>query len=282
MKKCKFCGSKNINGIKRVKSPHLNSSYTLYHCHSCGSRFFNILEHQVDIEQLYADLGENSAKIYQPYFKRNKKWESQKKHIIKHLGHSPNSILDVGCRFGDFLLHFENCNIREGVEISNIPSKIAKERGLTVYSDFLENIKFNKKYEVVTSYAILEHLVAPFNFLSKLKTIIVPNGILVILIPTHQCFKEKLLNIFNKRWHMYSPPEHLNFYSTQFLDEYLEEQGFTLAKRYYTSGGIFNPFSKIPILNKIFGDVMKIIDKTYLNKLPIFDHMYCIYRFDRS
>lgn len=175
-------------------------------------------------------------------------------------------------------MHFNIGCKREGIELSKNAARVAHERGLHVYNKNVEEIAFDNKYDVVTLYAILEHVVKPYGILSKLSDIIEDNGLLVVMVPTHECLKEKILFLINKRWHMYSPPEHLNFYSKKFLDLYFGTHGFVLIDRYYTSGGIFNPFMKIPLLNKMFSKFMYYFDKTFFNKFPLFDHMYSYYK----
>ena len=116
------------------------------------------------------------------------------------------------------------------------------------------------------------------NVMDKLSSVINENGLLVILIPTHESLKERLLMRFHKRWHMYVPPEHLNFISKRFLDSYLSKNNFKLVKRYYSSGGIFNPFKRIPVINGLFNKFMFFFDKSFFNKLPIFDHLFSYYK----
>ena len=175
-------------------------------------------------------------------------------------------------------MHFDKNIIREGVEILSHYTNIAKKRELKVYNDFLENVNFSQKYDIVSAYAILEHLIDPLKFLEKLNTLIVEDGILVILIPTFESLVEKIFSIINRPWHMYRPPEHLNFYSRKFIDQYLKSKGFKLIKRYYTSGNLYKPFKKIRLINKIFSRLLYIIDNSIFNQIPIFDHRYCLYK----
>jgi hypothetical protein len=77
---------------------------------------------------------------------------------------------------------------------------------------------------------------------------------------------------------MYSPPEHLNFMSRDYLDSAMVRLGFRLVARHYTSGGMFNPLGEIPFLSKVFHRAWGYLERgTILNRLPLFDHMYSYY-----
>ena len=73
-------------------------------------------------------------------------------------------------------------------------------------------------------------------------------------------------------------PTTSKFFSKQFLDKYLVKKNFKLVNRYWTSGGMFNPFRKIPLASSAFGRFMSLIDEyTPINKSAVFDHMYSYY-----
>lgn len=277
---CKFCNSSKTISVKKIQSPFVSYGYTLYQCEICKCRFFDVKEHDVDIEKVYENYSikhNQAAARFQ--FQKSFYWNRQVWRIEKILGREVSSVLDIGCRTGDFLMHFSDSVVREGVELSKNSAEIAESRGLTVYQDFVENINFEKQYDAVTCYAILEHLVNPLGFLEKLSNIVSPGGELVIMIPTYECFKLWLIDRFTSiRWHMYSPPQHLNFFSKQFLDRCLAKKNFKLVDRYWTPGGMFNPFKNIPLAGRVFGKGMTLIDEySPINKLPIFDHMYSYY-----
>jgi len=276
---CKFCESQQTSSIKKIQSPFVNYGYTLYQCEICKCRFFDVKEHDVDIENVYENYSvKHNKEVAGFQFQKSFYWSRQVQRIEKVLGRKVSSVLDIGCRTGDFLMHFPDSVVREGVELSKNSAEIAKSRGLMVYQDFVENINFDKQYDVVTCYAILEHLLKPLTFLDKLSDIVSSGGALVIMIPTYECFKRWLLDTYTSiRWHMYSPPQHLNFFSKGFLDRRLA-RNFKLVDRYWTSGGMFNPFRNIPLAGSASGKSMTLIDEyTPINKLPIFDHMYSLY-----
>jgi SAM-dependent methyltransferase len=265
--------------VMEVDSPITPNSYLLYECPQCSSRFFNHQEHDVSLAELYDDLAKHRAH-FPVEFTPRPYWQKQKNILISLLGKKPESVLDVGARTGDFLLHFDKSVERTGVEVSNYFCDIAKKRGLTMHEDFLQNITFETKFDIVSSYAIMEHLKAPVNFLNTVQAIVKQEGILVIMVPTHQSLKARFLK---EKWHMYSPPEHLNFYSRNKLDEYLLTKGFTLQKRYYSIGGMFKPFRNVPGLKKIHQKIPSLLDAIPLIKrIPVYDHMFSYYKRDHS
>ena len=195
---------------------------------------------------------EHNKAVVSFQFKKIFYWTRQIQRIEKILNRKISSVLDIGCRTGDFLMHLPDSLVREGIELSKNSAKIAEKRGLMVYQDFAENINFDKQYNVVTCYAVLEHLLDPLTFLDKVSNIASLRGVLVIMIPTHECFKRWMIDTFTSlRWWMYSPPQHLNLFSKRFLDEYLAKNNFKLVDRYWTSGGMFNPFRNIPLANHL-------------------------------
>jgi SAM-dependent methyltransferase len=274
---CKFCKSQRTISIKRILSPYVNLKYTLYQCQTCKCRFFDIGEHDVDVEALYEgfSIKHNAAAAS---FKKSLYWKRQVRRIEKLLGKGISSVLDIGCRTGDFLMHFPNKLVREGVELASNSAEIATGRGLTVYSDFVENICFHKQYDIVTCYALLEHLKDPVTFLDKLSNIVSSGGGLVIMIPTYECLYRWMIDMFALgRWHMYSPPEHLNLFSKEFLDKRLGSS-FKLVDRYWSSGGRINPLRNVPLARSSLRRIITFIDEyPPINKLPIFDHLYSYY-----
>lgn len=275
---CKLCHSDLTSIIRIIKSPHIKSDYNLYQCSHCKSRFFDHQQYEIDFRDFYRNISQEHEATINPAFKEKQSWIDLKNILIKLLGKKPESILDVGCRTGDFLLHFEDDIHREGIELADEFADIAKQRGLTIYNDFLENITFDKKYDIVSCLAILEHLIEPVKFLNMVNELVDDNGILVILVPGYECLKEKILLLLNVKWHMYSPPEHLNFYSRDYLDDIMLSKGFSLIRREFTSGGLINPIKSIKIIRKLIAKLFYNYDRSLLNRIPIFDHMYSIYK----
>lgn len=278
MFKCKLCSSNEVSQIDSISSSYFNGiDYSLYLCNSCDCKFFNPKEHPVDLQDMFDQL-DSDNQIFEVKFSRSRYWDFHKDFIIKQYDGDIKKVLDVGCRTGDFLMHFDKKTHKEGVELSSIAANIANQRGIVIHNDYVENIHFSSKFDVITSFAVLEHLPDPNVFMKVLQSWVNENGLLVLMMPSHECLKEYLASRFNHPWRMYTPPSHINFYSRKWLDETLLKEGFVLEKRYFTSGGAFNPFRKIPLLGRVFQILMYTLDRTPLNQIPVFDHQYSIYR----
>ena len=274
--RCLICGDGSLAKLDVIESPYTFKEYTLYQCERCYSRSFDMNEHpEIDLGKHYESRSESQVLND---FHLSDYWLHQIKSIKQICDGELKSVLDIGCRTGDFLLHWPEGITRCGVELSIEYADTARKRGLEVRHGFVEEVEFTCKFDVVTAYAILEHLVEPKDFLDKLVGLVNKEGVLVVMIPSYQTLKARLLEFLHIRWHMYSPPEHLSLYSREFLDQYLKAKGFFLVKRRYTSGGMFNPFRSIPLAGRVFGRLMWLLD-TYslLNRLPVFDHMYSYY-----
>lgn len=271
---CKFCQNETIIIIGQVKSPITGHAYSYYKCNNCKCYFFNDTQFPVDVSEVYESLA-TERPLLSNSFIRSKSWERQKQIIIKLLGHAPDSILDIGCRTGDFLMHFGPETHCCGVEISEQYAIIARQRGLEIINEPLENARFINQYEVVSCFAILEHLQNPIEFLTSVHNLVQPGGMLVIMIPSAQTIKARYSKL---NWHMLSPPEHLNFFSRSFLDNYLKENQFVKIKRNYSSGGMLIYKGKNHLIKKAEALLNQLIDLSFIGKLPVFDHMYTYYQ----
>ena len=310
-KQCSICGSFKTQVWKKIQSPFIDKKYTLHFCEDCKSYFFDKTEYNIELDELY----NNESRDWNTKFTYSKYWSRQVERINNLLidKNRKLNILDIGCRTGDFLLHWnKKKNNLYGVELNKYNADIAKKRGIKVYNDFIENVDFDIKFDVITCYALLEHIAYPKTVLQKITRLLKKGGILVIMIPAIESKLREKLDRNNIHWHMYSPPEHLSYYSKYFLDNYMKKHNINLVNRYYTAGGLNGIYSKHSNSYKLLknadykslreyysknrkGNIhrtffKKVIDKLkyykrllieeYLpiNKLPYYDHMYSYYR----
>ncbi len=191
--KCIFCKSMSVVPLRQYESQVINKEFQLYSCINCKSRFFYI-DDDKDLPGLYNEQANRNSNLYHEHFQVSRYWKREVEIINRLLGPShKGSILDIGCRTGDFLMHWPFVFQRVGVELSEVSASIARRRGLTVINASIENYDFSQKFNVITCYALIEHLQNPIKFLSKLGPLTKKNGILVILIPTWECLKLSII-----------------------------------------------------------------------------------------
>lgn len=130
-------------------------------------------------------------------------------NFIKH-GAETQKILDVGCGNGEFLNKCtEKFNDKiECFGLDTLKSSVDKclDKDLDVYLGTISQFKKKyprKKYDVVTSFHCLEHVEDPIKFMSDLKSLLMPNGVLYVSTPYNSLPKEKWFEIMN------FPPHHM-------------------------------------------------------------------------
>jgi SAM-dependent methyltransferase len=275
-----MCLALDPQPVRPIEGPYDGVAYTLYACQRCGSQLFDLHEHGLDtLDEFYAmrSVAADAVPVTQP-FAPSTYWGHEVSLLSQLVRGETRAVLDVGCRTGDFLLHWPESIHRAGVEIAKRYAEVAEQRGIDVKTDALERAFFDRHFDVVTCYAILEHLPEPRIALGRLASLVAPGGCLAIMIPTFESWKQRLLTRVGRRWHQYEPPEHLSLFSRRFLDDHLGKLGFELADRRWTAGGMCNPFAGIRGLGNRFGMLMEVLDRrSPTRRLPIFDHMYSYY-----
>ncbi|HEY6226277.1 MAG TPA: class I SAM-dependent methyltransferase [Verrucomicrobiae bacterium] len=148
------------------------------------------------------------------------------------------AVLDVGCSSGAFLYQliqrFPGAYEILGTDVSGAPLDYAESKGVPVLrGDFLTHDFGVKKFDAVTFWAVLEHLLEPKRFLQKAASILEPGGKCFVLVPN---MKSLAVRSIGKRYR-YIYPQHLNYFTAATLKE--------LAKKFFEPEEIhfthFNP-----------------------------------------
>lgn len=91
------------------------------------------------------------------------------------------SILDFGCGKGGYLRMARNyANKVSGVELENEPRKQLVSEGIDVRSSIGE---FNEKFDFITMFHVIEHLIEPDEWLQEIKNHLSDGGELIIETP---------------------------------------------------------------------------------------------------
>lgn len=276
--KCIICGNNQAKKHREIKSQIDRRYYPLFLCPHCKSSFFQIPS-DFNAKDFYSGTDREPVKAgFSQETWKSPVWENEVKTIRSLMKNDLKSVLDLGCSRGDFLAHFGKKIDKYGVELENYAIYTARQRGVHIFQEDIESMRIDREFDVVTAYAVLEHMKNPVKILNKISNLVKPGGAAVIMVPTRQCLKTQWMDSRGIPWHMYSPPAHITYLSRGYMDHTMKKRGFSLIKRKYTTGGIGNPL-------KDEGSLRRCMDKLLLrwdmsdtfSRLPVFDHMYSYY-----
>lgn len=128
------------------------------------------------------------------------------------------NVLDVGCSTGAFLHNLRTRWPADytvlGNDVTEAALAHAESRGLPVRRGSLLDLDFGgERFDAVTFWAVLEHLVEPRRFLSRAAELLRPGGHCFVLVPN--------LDSLAVRWlgarYRYVMPDHVNYFSRRTL-----------------------------------------------------------------
>jgi SAM-dependent methyltransferase len=141
-------------------------------------------------------------------------------------------ILDVGCFAGSLLGYLGETWDRNGIEPSVAAAEQARRAGLKILGATLDDIPANfAPFDAVTAIDVVEHIAEPMPFFRKVREVLKPGGILVIVTGDTESLTWRIMK--NRYWYC-SLPEHLSFYSGSamaFLETQLNFQRLNYEKR---------------------------------------------------
>jgi 2-polyprenyl-3-methyl-5-hydroxy-6-metoxy-1,4-benzoquinol methylase len=179
----------------------------------------------------------------------------RKLKLINSFNSESKQLLDIGCGTGDFLETALKGNWTiTGIEPDEQARKIAnsKTNNAVYETEYLEKLKPNS-FDVITLWHVLEHLPNLQTHTSLLKSLLKPNGTLVIAVPNFKSFDAIHYKNF---WAAYDAPRHLWHFSRTSISSLFKKENLKLVKTlpmifdaYYVSllsekykSGLMNPF----------------------------------------
>ena len=271
IKECPLCNNDNSKEAFKI------DDFSYNECSYCDSLYTKPHLRDGVIDELYRD---GTYQVYQDNLvKKAKKirkdiLEQRKFFQIKNFmnKNSNPSLLDIGCGSGTFLdVCKQNGWQVEGVDPSPFSSKSVLENyNIEVHQGDFNKIKFNKTFDVITLWGVLEHVPNPITTIKKVKKLLKDDGMLVFEVPSADCFISEYLKKNN-----FSPTRYIEsgrhniFFSKKIIRQISEN--FNLKIEYLETNG----FDIQTILleefeEKITDKIMNIQD--ILNDLLLGDH----------
>ena len=142
-------------------------------------------------------------------------------------------VLDVGCSGGFFLSKFSPGNWdRFGVEIASDAAEYAMSNfGIPVRVGDIVALDFAERFDLVMLRGVIEHFCDPISVLEKCCKLLKPGGFLFITAtPAGDSFA---FEVYREKWGLFTPLEHIHFFSVKLLSRVLNNYGMRLVSYHY-------------------------------------------------
>ncbi len=267
MTQCRLCSSTNVHLVFPLTTEW--GEFEIFRCTECSAEFIDPSV-EVDDKAIQAHFFDSNPYTENRQGVLDRYWRNEASHILS-LKPDGGSILDIGCNSGDFLSVLDSRWEKFGVELAPAPAEQARKHGITIYDKPIEECSFkNQRFDVVTMFALIEHLRYPEETVATISNVLKPGGLLVIMTGDASAFKSRFLG---KKWHMYIPPLHRYFFTRQSLKQLCEQFDLQEKSHRYTSGGMtFSKNRVLRILEK--ATLWQLSTLPALQQVPFYDHYY--------
>jgi len=231
-----------------VASKKQNSIYLKVKDHSVSGEEFKLLYNedfdfletspQPSLEQLpkyyksddYISHTDSQRNLFENVYHLIRKISLKRKlKLINSFSSNEKKLLDVGCGTGDFLQTAQkNKWTVSGIEPNEKARTIAntKTSNFVFEVDHLLKIKPNS-FNVITLWHVLEHLPKLDEHISILKSLLKPEGTLIIAVPNYNSYDAKYYKEF---WAAYDAPRHLWHFSQSSVSKLVEKEKMKVVK----------------------------------------------------
>ena len=200
-------------------------------CRTCGFGFRESRFNETQMADLY---GKMDSSVYQAEVPGRIRTASRHLCIVNEnssLNGSPRNLLDVGCASGLFLSKALDTGWQVfGLEPSEILFREAVERigsRGTLLPEIFEKVDFgDQRFDAITLWDVLEHVVNPLNFMERCRNLLKPGGQLFLNVPDLDSIEARFLG---KKWPLLLP-EHLNYFNRPSLKTCAAKAGLQISR----------------------------------------------------
>ncbi|MCK5211786.1 class I SAM-dependent methyltransferase [Candidatus Parcubacteria bacterium] len=235
--KCANCNSDNHELLVKIKNKRKADFVSEYSnvviCSNCGLVFLNPQHDKDDYCSYYKkhDRSKPVNKTIEEIIKNDNRYDERIKAIDFLLENIPRKkkdlrLIDIGSGNGILLYLLKQRGIRgEGLEISRNAIDFSRKMGFEIHEGSIEKHKINKKYNIVTATAMIEHVLNPINSLKKMRELLDSNGYLFLDTPDYMG-----MNFYKKGIMAFFKFVHTHYYTDISLTSLLQQAGFEVIK----------------------------------------------------
>jgi len=213
-----------------------NQIYQIRQCQNCYHTY-TYFEHEVDIESYYDEKDYTVKDTKESVFFKIQKVEYD--FVIEKLRQRsslPATLLDFGSGKGLFLKFAKEKGFQvKGIESSVPRANYAREHfNLDINTDYyIEGTTFDKKFNVLTMFHVLEHIHLSNNLLANLvEGNLLSGGTLVVEVPNFSSWQSKWAG---NRWLHLDVPRHISHFKPEILKKVISTSGCRVTNESYFS-----------------------------------------------
>lgn len=212
------------------KKLFVKNGYHIFECSKCSHRFAEINDVENHLSEVYSDSYFFGGKAgYPNYFEEGDLLIASGQRYSKILSRytKPGKLLDVGCAAGFIMKGFENFGWKcEGIEPNNTMAMYGRNMmKLNIETISLEEFDKNTKYDLICLIEVIGHFYNLSKAINNISTLLTDDGF--VLVESWN-MKSAIAKLLGKRWHEYSPPSVLNWFSDKSLSTLFELVGLKL------------------------------------------------------
>lgn len=151
---------------------------------------------------------------------------NKKLKLLNSFKTEEKTVLDIGAGTGDFLLTCKNSNWKvTGIEPSLDARNIASKKDIKLFNELSE--VENQKFDVITMWHVLEHVPSLKVYISQIKKLLKPKGVLVVAVPNYKSYDA---NYYKEFWAAYDVPRHLWHFSKNSISKLFKKEKMNVVK----------------------------------------------------
>jgi len=216
---CPVCNSKQSKRYERFGNKW---QYTYVLCLDCKTTYLSPRpkyddQFVYDAYEFYAEEDERFDLQGTNFFESENIGSQDELNEIITFDTERTAFLDVGCAMGKFLyLAKKSYPTCYGLEVSSKMADFVEQKlNIKVFRDKFAQLETDQKFSCIYISHVIEHIPNPNAWIEKAKSLLTPNGILVIAVPNMFSLSRKVKLFFKYirlrkgKWEAWRTPDHL-------------------------------------------------------------------------
>jgi 2-polyprenyl-3-methyl-5-hydroxy-6-metoxy-1,4-benzoquinol methylase len=233
---CPVCGSDTIKPTLTVRDHSVTGeTFEVWECYSCKLRFTQDVPDAAHIGRYYqsADYISHSNtkkgvvnRLY--HLVRNFTLGQKKRLILTTTGLQKGALLDVGAGAGTFAAYMQQA----GWQVTALePDADTRRNALEQYQVQLQPSEqlfelVPQSFHAITMWHVLEHVHDLHGYLSQMKKLLKPGGVMFVAVPNYTSYDAKK---YGSYWAAYDIPIHLYHFSPASMHRLMLAHGFKIT-----------------------------------------------------